>query len=452
MPPKRALGPFDKRRRVTRCQACATRKIRCSGGIPCSYCVRTNRNCLEQDKKRPATTIIGHTHDVIYQSRQSRKTLNQQMGNRTEIRYIDQFMAFIRRNRFTRRFRCLPTEVVPLLHTSTLLSLAVTAIGALDAARHASVSTHRGQESPRLIALSAYSSSLRELQTALADSDVARREDVLWGTFFLGLFELMADPSGEGWAKHMLSGTSKLLQLAGPGQKMSTPRQMFFELFRVLEASRTLLYGATSILPELEWLHSPRDESSATTDQDGLETMLSLMIRTSTFSARFFDLVHGVQDPDLPLIHALGLEGLEIQRSIYEWHNRAIILLDQVANADFLQLAFVYSHALLIFLSNNYNYYPYWSHRQAPRLSHWETDYHVDAILEQADRILTASDIPGVLLFFPLRVAGSRAKDGMQRARILGMLDRVWKNGFMVSKRIGSDLQEYWEYHKMRVA
>lgn len=47
-------------------------------------------------------------------------------------------------------------------------------------------------------------------------------------------------------------------------------------------------------------------------------------------------------------------------------------------------------------------------------------------------------------MFFPLRVAGSRAEGKEQRDDILGMLSRVAQRGFVVAGRIRDDLQEVW--------
>ncbi|KOS38492.1 hypothetical protein ACN38_g10684 [Penicillium nordicum] len=38
----RMVGPLDKRRRMTRCLACAKRRIKCEGGFPCVHCIRRN--------------------------------------------------------------------------------------------------------------------------------------------------------------------------------------------------------------------------------------------------------------------------------------------------------------------------------------------------------------------------------------------------------------------------
>lgn len=98
----------------------------------------------------------------------------------------------------------------------------------------------------------------------------------------------MIDPSGEGWSKHMLSGTCQLLQLAGPQQKMSFLRKFFFELFRVLEASRAVLYGDSTILSHPDWLAFQQARASTSAgDWDSLGSILSLMIQISKFNLEY---------------------------------------------------------------------------------------------------------------------------------------------------------------------
>lgn len=60
------------------------------------------------------------------------------------------------------------------------------------------------------------------------------------------------------------------------------------------------------------------------------------------------------------------------------------------------------------------------------------------------DAALKTSRLAGALMFFPLRVAGSRAGGEEQRGEILGMLSRVAQKGFVVAGRLRDDLQEVW--------
>lgn len=84
----------------------------------------------------------------------------------------------------------------------------------------------------------------------------------------------------------MLYGTSKMLQLAGPNDCMSSARRMFYDLFRVLEASRVLLYNEETILSQECWLGLQKSLSSSATRWDPMEEIITLMIETSAFSLR----------------------------------------------------------------------------------------------------------------------------------------------------------------------
>lgn len=84
----------------------------------------------------------------------------------------------------------------------------------------------------------------------------------------------------------MLYGTSKMLQLVGPTDCMSSPRRIFYDLFRVLEASRALLYNEETILSQECWLGLQNSLSSSATQWDPMEEIITLMIETSAFSLR----------------------------------------------------------------------------------------------------------------------------------------------------------------------
>lgn len=98
----------------------------------------------------------------------------------------------------------------------------------------------------------------------------------------------MADTSGDGWAKHMLYGTSRLLQAASSKQAVSQSRKAFLDIFRIFEANRAIFYGEGSILSRLDWDtiyqidgHGPMDE------RDILGKISSLMLQISAFNIRY---------------------------------------------------------------------------------------------------------------------------------------------------------------------
>ena len=81
------------------------------------------------------------------------------------------------------------TDLVHLMQESPSLRDVATAIGALEASRRSSVSSFRGRGSPGYTALSLYGRSIQALQTEVTNIVSVRRDDTLWSTFLLGLFE-----------------------------------------------------------------------------------------------------------------------------------------------------------------------------------------------------------------------------------------------------------------------
>lgn len=140
----------------------------------------------------------------------------------------------------------------------------------------------------------------------------------------------------------------------------------------------------------------------------------------------------------------LAAEGLDIQQTIYDWHSKTLLQLVQNGPNGYSNLALLYFHALLIFLSGNYDYFPYWDNIPAPVLSPAEISEHLTIILDLSDKVLLHSNIPGVMLFFPVTVAGARAWRTDQRSEILNLLDRVFCKGFMVANKVRDGLLERW--------
>lgn len=105
-----------------------------------------------------------------------------------------------------------------------------------------------------------------------------------------------------------------------------------------------------------------------------------------------------------------------------------------------------YCHATLIFLFNTFDYYHCWHLDHSPHLSTCDLSHHVDQILQQAELFLDTPGGSGLLLVFPLRVAGTRAENRVQKARVLGLLNRIFKRGFIVASRIKVDLHQLWDW------
>lgn len=94
----------------------------------------------------------------------------------------------------------------------------------------------------------------------------------------------------------------------------------------------------------------------------------------------------------------------------------------------------------------NYTFYTCWGEETIPRLTTSEIESHVSAIVCYAGQIVDSPNVPGLLMLFPLRMAGANTNDPSQKDRILRLLKRISQTGFIVSNRITVDLEEVWAY------
>ncbi|UNI22373.1 hypothetical protein JDV02_008268 [Purpureocillium takamizusanense] len=433
---RRVVGPLDRRRRVTRCQPCAQRRIKCQGGPPCDYCVRASKTCRPQSPRaRPddVTAIIVACHPPPPPIRTRPRTPDDAL-------FLDCFASFLRRRcHLTRVFvDAAANDLARLVHESAPVKDLAVAIGALDASRQGPVTVAaRGGREARCTAFRAYGRAMSRLQTRLSDPDAVAGEDVVWSTFLLGLFELMAEASGDGWATHMFYGTARVLQLAGPGQVLPHRRGLF-GAFRVLEATRAIIYGHDTFLSGDAW-RSVVDGDAA----NPMVAVLDLMIRASSFSKRFFTNIEGIPPrarPYSPVIDSLARDGVALFDLIHAWEGAT-------PTEPFAELANANHRALELFFCRNFTYYDCWLERKVPRLEPRERGAHVEGVLRACEAV-QQSGIPGALLLFPLRMAGANTADAKQKKRILRLLGGIYAQGFVVADRITTDLHEYWQYQE----
>lgn len=79
-----------------------------------------------------------------------------------------------------------------------------------------------------------------------------------------------------------------MLSLAGPGQSITPLRQGFLEGFRVLEASRAIIYGEDSFLSKDGWLDYHKPSLLGDTEPwDPLDGIIKVVFDTSSFNKRF---------------------------------------------------------------------------------------------------------------------------------------------------------------------
>jgi hypothetical protein len=97
----------------------------------------------------------------------------------------------------------------------------------------------------------------------------------------------MHDMTGEGWVKHILYGTSKILQLRGPNAHLTGPGQSFFLTVRVFEICRALIYSEPTFLCQPEWMSLTANIWSKDAQAwHPKEYLFDLMIKCSSLSHR----------------------------------------------------------------------------------------------------------------------------------------------------------------------
>jgi hypothetical protein len=96
----------------------------------------------------------------------------------------------------------------------------------------------------------------------------------------------MTKTSADEWAKHMVFGTSQILQ-STKNTKRFPSWQKLFKAFQILEINRTILYGQSTMLSQGGWSVSGDIMPSQKNDGwDLVGKILTLMMKTSSFSHR----------------------------------------------------------------------------------------------------------------------------------------------------------------------
>jgi hypothetical protein len=147
---------------------------------------------------------------------------------------------------------------------------------------------------------------------------------------------------------------------------------------------------------------------------------------------------------------ARGREGLALQGVLMRWRGDYDVYSpvegDASAPSEDVLIARVYYHALSIYLDGIFSYHaPFTSPSapESPMLDRFIIDEHVSCILSTCQQLLDQR-CAGLVLFFPLRVAGARARDSWSQAEILRLLGLIAQRGFMVAASFIEDLNDLW--------
>jgi hypothetical protein len=99
----------------------------------------------------------------------------------------------------------------------------------------------------------------------------------------------MYDVSGEGWVKHILYGTSRIVQYRGPNTHLTGVGRRFFLTMRIFEITRALVYSEETFLVQENWrsLMNIMWSGDGAMDWHPKEDLYDLMISCSALSVRY---------------------------------------------------------------------------------------------------------------------------------------------------------------------
>ncbi|KAH7094671.1 hypothetical protein FB567DRAFT_9626 [Paraphoma chrysanthemicola] len=479
------VGPYDGRRaRRKRCDACVQRKIKCHGGIPCENCKRTHRVCKTPVKpqmtERIFVSLKGKSLSSAVKSsprppflsatRRAEVSLPQPVSPKGLDWYLPFFFAsFLPMNIFTSDRVSMELDLIDLAKSSPALRGAMYAIAALHGKQTCSLDLANVDVQLNIAeSLEAYNHSVCCIRKGIDSNELLDDPSALWTTFLLGLFELMHDSSGENWLSHFLHGTCTILRLQDP-ESLAFPdikyvrKRTFFLATRTFEIARSLIYSSPSFLSEPRWtvaLSKLWDEENAALWHPK-EALFDILPHISDLSIRTVKFCETVDDVPIDsknlLIRSFADEGLVLCELLQQWWKDATVWelateqlrsgTNKSRSSDMeLKVGHLYYHAISIYLSGTYDYHALWTNPGAPSapiLPRTTIEWHVAEIL-RLSQVLLNHGTAGVLLFFPLRVAGARAAGIGPRCEILSLLRTVERRGFVVAAAFTTDLSQLW--------
>lgn len=96
----------------------------------------------------------------------------------------------------------------------------------------------------------------------------------------------MTDATGQGWIQHLVHGTSKALVAAGPKVCQTNLGRRFFTEIQIFEVCRAIIFNEPTFLSGSEWRNLTAIDLTSYGDQNGLNTLLNIIVLCSTLRVR----------------------------------------------------------------------------------------------------------------------------------------------------------------------
>ena len=143
-------------------------------------------------------------------------------------------------------------------------------------------------------------------------------------------------------------------------------------------------------------------------------------------------------DVDPTKMHKLIREGQELHSKLVAFASSLHVRM----SAQDISVAWMYYHALSIYLSGVFDY-TLSEVCAIPSLRDDEITVHLDGILKRSDEALQQSQTSRVFLLLPLRIAGNRCSNWKQCQEVLSRID-VLRDQFAVATAFRTELLHIW--------
>lgn len=260
----------------------------------------------------------------------------------------------------------------------------------------------------------------------------------------------MYDPTGQGWIKHTMYGTSKLVQFLGPEAFRSGLGLSFFNQMKMFEVSRCLIFSESSFLVEKAWMRLHYSSDSCESDTHPLDDLLNLMIKCSDHCARALSYLQSMNETALSSVQiqqlrTLSLKGFELRLALDKIDSRLFSLPSHLTTSSRTLIAKIYFAATSIFLSGIYDYRSIWLRtiEAVPTLSQYMIEYHVNTILEGTEYAMQHTNLSKLLFLYPLRVACARVWKEEQKKRLRELFGLI-QHSFAVADVFKTEVEELW--------
>lgn len=146
----------------------------------------------------------------------------------------------------------------------------------------------------------------------------------------------------------------------------------------------------------------------------------------------------GNMDVDPTKMHKLVNEGQELHSQLAAFASALYVS----TSAQDISVAWMYYHALSIYLSGVFDY-TLSEVCAIPSLRDDEITVHLEGILNRSDEALQQTRTSRVFLLLPLRIAGNRCSNWKQCQEVLNRID-ILRDQFAVATAFRNELLQIW--------